>query len=250
MDPLETKKRIFAAHKLINEKTTTKQKFESIKTLIKGINPRIDKLLEGSSKALYDLEKLQKGELIELTAEHLPENTEEEKKRKKALLWFIRNWKSLKSEVERVKKEFELAQVKQDLKQQVTSGVKIIAFAKGPFGLITALAVIAVISLSVLSKKKTESNKTIIPPTNLTPTSIIEPTSSRDKIKVIIFNGKQIPLTELTIGQGLDCLDGKAEAPHYHAKNQTTVNALDGTIISDPGGCGFGKVSGVEVVEI
>ena len=50
MDPLDTKKRIFAAHKLLTEKTTSKQKLESVKALIKGINPRIDTFLENSSK--------------------------------------------------------------------------------------------------------------------------------------------------------------------------------------------------------
>ncbi|MBI4226441.1 hypothetical protein HY612_05005 [Candidatus Roizmanbacteria bacterium] len=244
MDPLDTKKRIFAAHKLLIEKTTSKQKFESIHTLIKGINPRIDKLLGDSTKALSDLEKLQKGEIIELTAEHLPENSEEEKKRKKALLWFIKNWKSLHGEVDRVKKEFEKGS--HGAEQKIQSGGRIITFAKGPFGLITALAVIAVISLSVISGKKTKTEN--VPSNTLQTTT--ETTSLKEKIKVIVVDGKQIPLTELTTGQGPECLDGRNESPHYHAKDHITAKALDGTIVSDPGGCGFGKVSEVKVEEV
>lgn len=243
MDPLDTKKRIFAAHKLLTEKTTSKQKLESVKTLIKGISPRIDELLENSSKALSDLEKFQKGEVIELTAEHLPENTEEEKKRKKALLWFIRNWKSLHSEIDRVKKEFE--QGKQGAEQQVASTGKIIAFAKGPIGVTTALAVMVIIGLSVFSGGKTETNPV---PSNVKQT--IEERTSGTKIKVIIVDGKQIPLTELTTGQGPECLDGQEQASHYHAKDHTAAKALDGSSVSDPGGCGFGKVKDVKVVEV
>jgi len=246
MDPLETKKRIFAAHKLLTEKTTSKQKLESVKALIKGINPRIDKLLEDSSKAFSDLEKLKKGEVIELTAEHLPENTEEEKKRKKALLWFIRNWKSLHSEIDRVKKEFELG--KQRGEQQVASAGKIVAFAKGPIGLTTVIAVVLVIGLSVFGGKKQETNKINPSPTNSIPPSTTESTSG-EKIKVIIVDGKKIPLTELTTGQGAECLDGQKQVPHYHAKDHVSAKALDGSSVSDPGGCGFGKVNEVKIEE-
>lgn len=248
MDPLDTKKRILAAHKLLTEKTTSKQKLESVKVLIKGINPRIDRLLEDSSKAFSDLEKLQKGEMVELTAEHLPENTEEEKKRKKALLWFIRNWKSLHSEIDRVKKEFELGKKRGE--QQVASAGKIVAFAKGPIGLTTAIAVVLVVGWSVFGGKKTETNKTAPSPTNLFPTSTSQTTPSKEKIKVIVFNGKQIPLTELTTGQGQECLDGNIEAPHYHAKDHISAKALDGSMVSDPDGCGFGKVSEVKIEEV
>jgi len=205
-------------------------------------------LLENSSKALSDLEKFQKGEMIELTAEHLPENTEEEKKRKKALLWFIRNWKSLHSEVDRVKKEFEKGT--QGTEQKIQSGGRIVGFAKGPFGLMTALAIIIVISLSVIGGKKTDTNKTTPASTDLLPTSATESTSSKSKIRVIVFNGKKIPITELTTGQGPECLDGQEQAPHYHAKDHTSAKALDGASVSDPGGCGFGKVKDVKIVEV
>src|SRR3989344_7122304 len=133
MDPLDTKKRIFAAHKLLTEKTTSKEKIELVRSLIKGLNPRVDKLLENFLKAFSDLEKFHKDEIIELTAEYLPENTEEEKKRKKAFLWFIRNWKSLHSEIDRIKKELEIKSKSTD--QDIAKMWKIASALKGPFGL-------------------------------------------------------------------------------------------------------------------
>lgn len=246
MDPLDNKKRIFAAHKLLLEKSTTRQKFDSLRTLLKGINPRIDALLDESSKALAHFEKVHKGEIIELTVEHLPEITEENKRRKKALIWFIRNWKSLKGEVERIGKELEKEAKTPD--QNIEKGWRIVSAAKGPVGIITVLAVITVVGLSVFGRKKTEINDTSSYQNNIVKTPT--PVSSREKIKVIIFNDKQIRLTELTTGQGQECLTGQEEAPHYHAKDHTSAKALDDTSVSDPGGCGFGKVSEVTVVEV
>jgi len=249
MDPLDTKKRIFAAHKLLTEKTTSRQKFESVRTLIKGLNLKVDKMLDEISKSLTKLEKLHKGEYIELTAEHLPEDTEERKKRKKYLLLFIRNWKGLKSEVERVKKEFEKGS--QGTERKIQSGGKIVAFAKGPLGLITAIAVVAVIGFSVIGRNNTDSNKKTSAPTEILPASE-ETNLSKQKIKVIIFDGKQIPLSELMIGQGADCLGGNGQAEHYHPANHVSAKTLDGIEIADPNptGCGFGKVSETEILEV
>ena len=63
-------------------------------------------------------------------------------------MWFIRNWKSLQNEMDRVKKEFEKGS--QGTEQKIQSGGRIVAFAKGPFGLITISAVVLVIGLSIL----------------------------------------------------------------------------------------------------
>ncbi|OGK11580.1 hypothetical protein A2954_01845 [Candidatus Roizmanbacteria bacterium RIFCSPLOWO2_01_FULL_37_12] len=244
MDPLDTKKRIFAAYKLLTEKTTSKQKIESVKILIKGVNPKIDTLLENSTKALSELEKFHKGEIIELTAEHLPENTDEDKKRKKALLWFIRNWKSLHGEIDRVKKELEVKSNTAD--QDIAKMWKIASSLKGPLGITTAFAVIVVIGLSIFGGNKNKTN--IVPSSTLQITN--EPVSIKEKIKVIVVDGKQIPLTELTTGQGQECMDGNIEAPHYHAKDHVAAKALDGFTVSDPGGCGFGMIKVVQIVEV
>ncbi|OGK09939.1 hypothetical protein A2767_00995 [Candidatus Roizmanbacteria bacterium RIFCSPHIGHO2_01_FULL_35_10] len=238
MDPLDIKKRIFATHKLLTEKTTSKEKLDSVKSLLKGINARIDKLLDSSSKALADLEKFHKGEIIELTAEHLPENTEEEKKKKKAFLWFIRNWKSLHSEIDRIKKELEIKSKSTD--QDIAKMWKIASALKGPFGLITAFAVVIVIGLTVLNQSKHSSG---LPNSN-------KQIESEKKIRVIIVDNKQIPLTELTTGQSSECLDGQEQAPHYHAKDHVAAKALDETMVTDPGGCGFGKVNDIIIQEV
>lgn len=234
MDPLDTKKRIFAAHKLLNENSTTGQKIEQIKILLKGFNPRVEKLLHITSESFSKLEKLKKGEVVELTVEHLPENTEEKRKRKKALLLFIQNWKRLQNEVQRVKLEFE--KDNQTLEQKIQTSGRIVTLAKGPLGIITVIAVLSVISFSVIGRNKKTQNQDVQNPAQ--------------KTQVIIVDGKQVPLSELITGQGQECMTENQEALHYHAKNHTTVRALDGTVISDPGGCGFGKVKEVQVLEM
>ena len=57
MDVQDTKTRILAAYKLLTEETTTQEKFESVRTLIKGIHPRVDAHLEKTSQALVHLER-------------------------------------------------------------------------------------------------------------------------------------------------------------------------------------------------
>ncbi|MCL5435411.1 MAG: hypothetical protein M1405_03410 [Patescibacteria group bacterium] len=84
--------KILAANKLLLEETTTVEKIESVKQLLKNINPKIDKTLDLLTKSFSNLEKIHNLEIIELTAENLPQETEEQKKRKKRLLLFIRTW--------------------------------------------------------------------------------------------------------------------------------------------------------------
>lgn len=234
----DVQKRMTAAYKLLWEEATNREKFEHIRTLIKGINTSVDKHLETCSKTLSDYEKLQKGEVIELTAEHLLENTEQEKKRKKALLLFIKSWKDLRSEVERIKEELENNQTQdtnQSLDKNLTTGGKIIQHAKGPYGIITLIAFVGVSAYFFINSQK---------PNNTPSTG----TSSYSKslIKVIVVNGKQIPLDKVRIVTGAEC----DKDPHYHALNGQWGKALDETVVPDPGGCGYGKVKDVEVVEV
>ncbi|MBI2611660.1 hypothetical protein HYW54_02860 [Candidatus Gottesmanbacteria bacterium] len=147
-----TKEKVEAAFQLLSEETTTFEKFEKIRILIKGINPSLDKKLDSASDAVNKLQKLQKGEVIELSAEILPEDTEEDKKRKKAILFFISKWKELRSEVKRIN----------DLYQQAGSDGKITAeehanilgktfsLAKGPLGIITIGALLVVGAIKFL----------------------------------------------------------------------------------------------------
>ncbi|MFC1711871.1 hypothetical protein ACFLZ1_04785 [Patescibacteria group bacterium] len=241
----DCKKRILAANKLLKEKTTNRQKFESIRTLIKGINPQIDKQLALTSKALKKIEKIKKGKVIDLALESLPEKSKKDEKRKKALLLFLKRWKQLKSEVKKVNKELKKHQNFQEssLVDKVSSASKIIAKAKGPFGLITITAVVIVGSTLFITSRKPANDVT--KPVS-TPTSIPE-VVSKQTIKVVIFKDKQIPLTELVAEEGINCTE-----PHYHSKDDFNITALDGSIVYDPHpeACGFGKVEDLELMEI
>lgn len=240
MNISDTKQRYLEAYKLLSEESTNLDKFESIRKLIFGLNPKVDKILNSCSETLSKIEKLQKGEVIELTAEGLPEDTEEEKKRKRTTLLFIRSWKGLQSEVERVKSELESGDGQESLEQKVQSGTKIVSFAKGPFGIITILATIMV-GIFIIVNSQSQAPQTIPQAT---------PAEVKSKTQVINFNDKKIPLSELTTGVGSECLTNGNPASHYHAKDHQVARALDGTLVSDPGECGFGKVDEVTILEI
>lgn len=215
------------AQKLLVEGGTSKEKIESLQKLLKGIDPTLDRAIGDLTTAWTKIGKLQKGEILELSLEALPEDSEKDRKRKKAILLFIKSWKDLKSEVNRVKKELQASQG-----QAVRAG-RIAAMAKGPFGIITAVAVVLVI-VGVLLKGNTKSPQT---------SQQINPTPKT--IKVIDVNSKTVALSEFIIGTGADC-----DSPHYHAPGEGTVTALDGTKLQDPGNCGFGKVKDVSIHEI
>lgn len=239
MNPQDLKKRILAAYDLLSEETTTWAKFESIRTLIEGRNSRIDQILSSISKFRSEISKLQEGDIIQLSAENLPEKTEKEKKRKKAILLFIRHWKQLKAEVERVKREFNQSEGKDS--DKTSNFANIATRAKGPLGLITIAAVIiVVVGIALNSQKQTTPNEQASSPTS----------TPNQKIKVIDFNGKKIPLSELITGIGPECTTNGAPAEHYHAPDHQSAKVLDGSSVLDPGGCGFGKLSEVEIEEI
>ena len=143
MDNADAKEKFLAASKLLVGETTTVEKFEEARKLVKGVNPRVDRLLEFCSEAISKIEKLQKGEVIELSAEALPDETEEQKRRKKALLFFIRSFKELQSEIARVRSELADRNESKSSQEQMASFGKIAAFSKGPFGIITLGAILA-----------------------------------------------------------------------------------------------------------
>jgi hypothetical protein len=141
LDFKDIKKRILAAEKLLNESSTTRQKFESIRKLIRGLDKNLDEHLEAASKVFSKLGKVYQKKIIDLGLEHLPDKTEKDKKRKKYLLLFLKYWKQLKAEVKRVKKELAKQSAhKKNFKTQTSSFAKITATAKGPLGLVTAAA--------------------------------------------------------------------------------------------------------------
>lgn len=257
MDISNTSSRLQEANKLLVEDQTSAEKLESLSVILKGLNPKLDQALTDCTKTLSKIEKLQSGDVVSLSAESLPEETEEQKKRKKAILAFIRTWEDLKSEFERVKLELTSSK---DSQQQLQSAGRIAAFAKGPLGIITILATIVVGTMLLVNSTQQSKNLTYLQtgtpasalPTASPTTPSSAPTASpqpKQKVKVIIFNNKKIPLTELRIGSGPDCLDRESQVPHYHALNQTSAKALDGSFVPDPGGCGYGKTKEVAVVE-
>lgn len=145
LDPKELVRRLEQAEKLLDSDSTTKQKFLSLTKIIKGINPALDKKLSSITKTLNTLEKIQKGRVIELTAENLPTDTPQRKKRKKFLLLFIKQWKGLKSEVRRVKKELRKQSIQNEHAStagKARAGGKLLATAKGPLGALTAIAAV------------------------------------------------------------------------------------------------------------
>lgn len=239
MNSKDFQKRFEEAYKLLTQETTNREKFESIRVLIKGYNPKIDSALAKVSNVLSDVEKLQKREYIELGAENLPENTEDEKKRKKAIVAFIRYWKELASEVERVRNGF-LEKENGDSKnsiEQIESSAKILKFAKGPFGIITIAAVAIVAIFGFINSQKAPAKQE---------TDTVNQVSAKQKIQVIVVNDKRIPLSQVHFATGPEC-EGK---PHYHANANNMAKATDGTNVSDPGGCGFGKVEEIKIEEV
>src|SRR3989344_4557189 len=156
-------KRFIAAQALLLEPTTSREKFELIRTLVKGANPQLDNVLDRCAKELSTFDKFLAGDVVSFSAENLPENTEEEKKRKKALVFFIGSWNTLKKEVARVQKELAAAESAETGGESPPTGGthwrRIFNFAKGPFGLITIAAVGIVLTAQAVSVKVTIQNQ-------------------------------------------------------------------------------------------
>lgn len=150
-------KRFIAASALLLEPTTSREKFEQIRTLVKGAHPQLDSVLERCGKELSTFDKFLAGDVISLTAENLPETTEEEKKRKKALVFFIGSWNTLKKEIARVEKELAAAESSGGA-ESATHWRRIFNFAKGPFGIITMAAIGIVITMQAVSVRVTIHN--------------------------------------------------------------------------------------------
>lgn len=154
MDYADTKKRLNAAYSLLSESTTTLEKVRSLKSLISGINPKLDAKWAELDRYISTIEHIESGEVIDLAVQSLPETTEEQKKRKKALILFFKYWNDLKSEVERVQKEFD------SQKQSGQGGsmwARIFSASKGPLAVVTIIA-IGVVALSATSVNITIQN--------------------------------------------------------------------------------------------
>lgn len=229
--PSDTHEKMMSAYQLLGQDIISIGAFEHVRVLLKGVHPKIDEKLEICSRAFATIQKIQSGDIATLSAESLPEQSEKQKKRKKAILFFVSSLKDLQSEIKRV--DVEILQMHQS-KDSLWHAGKIIKFAKGPFGLVTIIALVIVVVL-LLSHKQNNGVS------NVKPT--ISPTKAM--IQAIVFNNKKIPLSQLFIGHGTDC-----DSAHYHAIGEIKVTALDGTVLPDPGGCGFGRVKDVQVITV
>jgi hypothetical protein len=79
----------------------------------------------------------------------------------------------------------------------------------------------------------------------------LRPLITEGMASAVIFSDHQIAFDKLMLVTDSSCMTGVEEVPHWHSIN-STVEAIDGTILEDPdpNGCGFGKESDVEVVSV
>ncbi len=253
MDYQESHKRLLAAQTLLMETTTTREKFSQIRTLIKGIHPGIDSSLEQCDKQISDFEKLYGGQVIDLVVEHLPEVTEEQKRRKKYLVLFWESWNKLKGEIARVDAEMNASQNSPDISNKASHWGRIAKSAAGPFGIITVIAVAIVITMQQIGVTLTINNNgcpafqatgsTIALPGLYLPNGTIESgssvlatvpplsvkvdgtTASTLTLKALMFNASfQLPgnISDVTI-DGISLLNTKQTIPLSNSKQHTLV---------------------------
>ncbi len=135
MNYQEALNRLQAAQELFSEKSLSREKFDALKKLLKGTHPNIDGAFSKVAREWDKILRIEQRDVIELVAHELPEHSEEEKKRKKRLLLFLSLWKNLQKEVARVRGELGSQQA------NASKWGNILAGAKGPLGLVTAVAV-------------------------------------------------------------------------------------------------------------
>lgn len=174
MDYKNIEKRLQAAQAILQADTLDLSTFESLRTLLAGIHPRIDTSLASLGKSIKHIDLFQKGEALELTLEGLPQQTEKDKKRKKAILLFFKFWKDLKSETTRVQKEFQKDQNDTHRGHTQSTIGRILKTAKGPLGLLTLIAVGLVLlqTSAVTITLKNNSNCDVIRPITSLPIQI------------------------------------------------------------------------------
>lgn len=148
-------KRLAAAQEILAARELDRATFESLRKLLAGINPRIDAVLAAAGKAFKQADQLVQGDVLELVLEGIPDATPEDKKRKKAILLFLKFWNDLKSEVTRVEKE-------------MGHPGNILAGAKGPLGIITliAAAIVALKATEVTVRIQNAGCRPMTPVTN------------------------------------------------------------------------------------
>lgn len=259
MASFNSREKIEALEKILGSDSTGLDRVESTVVLLRGYHPQVDKKLAQVARHLGTIRNLQEGNVVELSVERLPDGTQKEKRRKRAILFLLKSLRELKGEIERVKRELDRSEKGEQ--SGAESFGKIASFAKGPFGIITIGALVAAGGFLLVRGKTSQNQVVSVGPT---PVAVTSPSplaaqspspsprvtpSLRPRIRVILYNGRAIPLFELEVVTGPDCTNSPTEAAHYHAKNGQSVRSIDGTVIADPGGCAFGKVDGTQVQE-
>jgi hypothetical protein len=160
-------KRLQAAYAILHAQTIDKASFDSLKTLLSGISPKVDRLLTGADKAFRNVDHMQKGDAIYLTLEAWPETSPEQKKRKKAFLLFFKWWNDLKNEVARIEKELDKSQKAGN--GQGAGWGHIFATAKGPLGILTLIAagVVLLKASEVTIRVQNQGCAALVPPTRM-----------------------------------------------------------------------------------
>ncbi len=141
MDAKTVQKRILAAQELLQKGTLDASTLPTLKTLLYDIHPRLNIAMDTAVKAGSKITHLQKGEVISLALDSIPDLTPQDKKRKKIILLFLGYWNTLKSEVARVEKEIGTDFSTKSFADKAGSAWNILGAAKGPLGLITLVAV-------------------------------------------------------------------------------------------------------------
>lgn len=153
----EDKEKIKTGLELLCEENTTFDKITKMTGLLKGINPKVDKHLISILAVASEIKKVQSGDVLTLSAESIPDNSEEAKKRKKLLLLLTSSWKNLQGEIIRVKDLRDVASsTGLTSKETLVKSGKIMATAKGPLGVVTIIAAGIVAVTSLLESKSVE----------------------------------------------------------------------------------------------
>ena len=169
MDNRDAKKKLLAAQKLLGQ-TDSLEKLMAVMMLLKGVHPRLDEMLHVTEARASELEKVLGGDFLGLVLEKMPETTEEEKRRKKLLAGFWRTWNDLKSEVARVQTEMDATQQNTDTTSKIWDFSRFISAAKGAFGIVTVVAVLAALGLQATSAEVVIVNQgcgTMIPSSSM-----------------------------------------------------------------------------------
>lgn len=144
---------------LLFDSNTDLDKIQKVAQMLRGLNRSIDRKLESITNIIDKIQKIQDGNVVNLSAQNLPEQTDKQKKKKKLILLLLTHWKDLKSEIVRINELQVAVNSANGLNQ--TSAVKagkIAVTAKGPLGVITIIAVGIVAVGTLLNNKSVNVN--------------------------------------------------------------------------------------------